>query len=168
MADNNQQNSPRHVQEMHVLFWRKDYFSHFLKAVDFLLQINGAGGRHSASILSYDRQVSRAVVVWDKVVWLVVAVWVGGVVCNFTSYAVRKVVWGHVLDELRRAKQVSHRAVPDSLSWKPWMVNNSRALAGLCNDTEDTTWFILESGLNKRTCSKTFHTQTAPIELHSG
>lgn len=58
----------------------------------FLLHVNGAGCCHGASVLSYDRQVGRPVVVRDKIVWLVVAVRMGGVVRDFTPYAISEVV----------------------------------------------------------------------------
>lgn len=63
-----------------------------MSSESFLLHINGAGGRHGASVLSYDRQVSRPVVVRDKIFWLIVAVRMGGVVCDFTPYAISEVV----------------------------------------------------------------------------
>ena len=58
----------------------------------FLLQVDGAGSRHGASVLGYDRQVGRPVVVRHKVIRLVVAVRVGGVVCDFTPDAVGEVI----------------------------------------------------------------------------
>lgn len=57
-----------------------------------LLEINRTGGCHGTSILSYDGQVSCAVVLWDEIFRLVVAVRVGGVICNFTPYAIGKIV----------------------------------------------------------------------------
>lgn len=64
----------------------------FMFSEPVLLQINGAGRRHGAPVLCDDRQVTGPVVVWDEIIWFVVAVWVCGVVCNFTPDAVGKVV----------------------------------------------------------------------------
>lgn len=70
--------------------------------VGLLLIIDCAGGSHSTSILSYDGQVCCPMIVFDKIIWLVVTVWLSGVICDLAPDPVSKVVWGHVVDELER------------------------------------------------------------------
>lgn len=84
----------------------------------FILEVDGAGSGHGTAILGDDRQVGGAVIVWDKVVGLVVAVGVGGVVRDLTANTVGKVVRGHVLDELRRHR---NRAEHMSVTGPAWM-----------------------------------------------
>lgn len=73
-----------------------------IRLVNFLLGVDCASGGHCASIRRYDGQVGGAVVVWDKVLGLVVLLWMCGVIGDLTAKDVSQFIRGDILDKLKR------------------------------------------------------------------
>lgn len=67
---------------------------------ELILLVDGAGGGHSAAIISHNGEVGCTGIISSVIYWVIVVNWMGGVVCDFPPEAIRKERGRHVSDRL--------------------------------------------------------------------